>query len=185
MKNSQDAPRIYVGTYGKYNEGSLHGKWFDLESFQDAESFERACRNFHSDESDAELMFQDWENIPSFLICEYFLNPDAFLYFQEAAQIDSTTADAFRLYCEHMTSWPEFGTDFETMLEGFHQSYQGYYGGAMKDPKTEFACQYIEDTGLLCGVPELLERYFDYEAFGRDMFLESYTELEGHVFLDC
>jgi antirestriction protein len=33
-------------------------------------------------------------------------------------------------------------------------------------------------------VPELLERYFDYEAFGRDMFLGDYTEYEGHIFLD-
>jgi antirestriction protein len=54
----------------------------------------------------------------------------------------------------------------------------------MKDPKTEFACQYIGDIGLLQGVPEMLEQYFDYEAFGKDMFLGDYSEYEGHIFLD-
>ncbi len=184
MKNLKTTPKIYVSTYGKYNDGSLKGRWFDLESFQNAESFDQACRAFHSDEPEPELMFQDWENIPSFLICEYFLHPDAFLYFQSIAEMDQTTAEAFRLYCANITSWPAYGNDFEAMLEEFNESYQGYYGGAMKDPKTEFAYQYIEDIGLLAGVPQMLERYFDYDAFGRDMFLGDYTEYEGHIFLN-
>ena len=37
---------------------------------------------------------------------------------------------------------------------------------------------------MLSGVPEILERYFDYEAFGRDLFLEGYSEYNGHVFMD-
>jgi antirestriction protein len=83
-----------------------------------------------------------------------------------------------------MTSWPSYGNDFEALLEEFQESYQGYYGGVMKGPKTEFAYHYIEDIGLLAGVPQLLERYFDYDAFGRDMFLGDFTEYEGHVFLN-
>ena len=54
----------------------------------------------------------------------------------------------------------------------------------MKDPKTEFTYQYVEDTGMLSGAPKILERYFDYEAFGRDLFLESYTEINGFVFIN-
>jgi antirestriction protein len=37
---------------------------------------------------------------------------------------------------------------------------------------------------MLSGAPEILERYFDYEAFGRDLFLESYIEINGFVFAD-
>ena len=37
---------------------------------------------------------------------------------------------------------------------------------------------------MLSGASEILERYFDYEAFGRDLFLESYTEISGFVFVD-
>ena len=30
---TQDAPRIYVGTYRKYNNGSIAGKWLELEDY--------------------------------------------------------------------------------------------------------------------------------------------------------
>jgi hypothetical protein len=32
----------------------------------------------------------------------------------------------------------------------------------MKDPELEYAYQYVEETGLLSGGPQALERYFDY-----------------------
>lgn len=33
----------------------------------------------------------------------------------------------------------------------------------------EYAEEYVESTGMLDGVPETVARYFDFEAFGRDM----------------
>ena len=27
---ASDTPKIYVGTYSKYNDGSIDGKWIDL-----------------------------------------------------------------------------------------------------------------------------------------------------------
>ena len=115
-------------------------------------------------------MFQDWENIPAFLICESSLHEDIFKYFEAVSEMDDDTAEAFELYCSNIASWPANGNDLEETLKGFNGAYQGYYAGVLKDPKTEFAYQYVEDTGMLAGVPELLERYFDYEAFGRDLF---------------
>ena len=56
--------RVYVGTYGKYNNGSLFGAWLDLSDYADKEEFYEACRELHKDEEDAEFMFQDYENIP-------------------------------------------------------------------------------------------------------------------------
>lgn len=56
-------PRIYVGTYGKYNSGSIAGDWLDLEG-HDKESFYAACRYLHKDETDPEFMFQDFEGFP-------------------------------------------------------------------------------------------------------------------------
>jgi antirestriction protein len=35
---------------------------------------------------------------------------------------------------------------------------------------------------MLSDVPETLQRYFDYHAFARDLFMDGYTQLEGHVF---
>ena len=58
--------RVYVGTYGKYNNGSLFGAWLDLSDYSDKEDFYEACRELHKDEEDAEYMFQDWENVLDF-----------------------------------------------------------------------------------------------------------------------
>lgn len=61
---TQDAPKLYVGTYAKYNSGSIQGEWVDLTDFSDAESFLEYCKELHSDEEDPEFMFQDYENFP-------------------------------------------------------------------------------------------------------------------------
>ena len=60
--------KICVGTYKKYNEGSLFGKWLTLSDYSDKKEFYEACKELHSDEEDAEFMFQDWEYIPKGLI---------------------------------------------------------------------------------------------------------------------
>ena len=36
--------KVYVGTYGKYNNGSLFGAWLDLSNYSDKEEFYEACR---------------------------------------------------------------------------------------------------------------------------------------------
>lgn len=51
--------RIYVGTYAKYNDGSIEGKWFDLSDFSDKDEFYEACKELHADEEDPEYMFYD------------------------------------------------------------------------------------------------------------------------------
>lgn len=56
--------KLYVGTYHKYNNGSLGGAWIDLDKFKDGKEFEAACRRLHRDERDPEFMFQDVETDP-------------------------------------------------------------------------------------------------------------------------
>ena len=36
--------KVYVGTYVKYNNGSLSGAWLDLSDYSDKEEFYEACR---------------------------------------------------------------------------------------------------------------------------------------------
>ena len=63
-------PRLYVGTYAKYNNGSIDGKWLDLNDYSNAEEFYDACSELHSDEDDPEFMFQDFEGFPSDMYSE-------------------------------------------------------------------------------------------------------------------
>lgn len=62
MKNT--SPRIYVGTYGKYNSGSIAGQWLDLADYNTYDELMKACSAIHKDESDPEFMIQDCENMP-------------------------------------------------------------------------------------------------------------------------
>lgn len=52
---------VYVGTYHKYNSGSLKGEWLDLDNYDSYAAFLDACNDLHADEDDPEFMFQDWE----------------------------------------------------------------------------------------------------------------------------
>jgi len=56
---------LYVGTYSKYNNGSIVGQWMKLNDYSDAEEFLAACVELHKDEVDPEFMFQDYEGFPA------------------------------------------------------------------------------------------------------------------------
>ena len=66
--------RVYVGTYAKYDSRNLSGKWIDLEDYDSHEEFIAACRQIHKDESDPELMFQDYESPSNKMIGESFVS---------------------------------------------------------------------------------------------------------------
>ncbi len=74
-ENIKDAA-IYVGTYHKYNCGSLYGRWMKLADYADKEEFLQACYELHKDEEDCELMFQDWEYIPEGMCGESWVSED-------------------------------------------------------------------------------------------------------------
>lgn len=56
--------KCYVGTYGKYNEGSIYGKWLDLNDYPTYADFCAACRDLHKNERDPEFMILDWAGLP-------------------------------------------------------------------------------------------------------------------------
>jgi antirestriction protein len=60
---------VYVGTYGKYNSGSIEGGWLDLADYETYDEFLKACRNLHKNERDPEFMIQDSEGFPDGLDC--------------------------------------------------------------------------------------------------------------------
>ncbi len=53
--------KLYVGTYAKYNNGSIVGKWINLNDYTSKAEFISACRALHKDEREPEFMFQDYE----------------------------------------------------------------------------------------------------------------------------
>ncbi|VDB02155.1 hypothetical protein BANRA_05489 [Klebsiella pneumoniae] len=79
-------PSVYVGTYHKYNCGSIAGAWLDLTDFDSSEEFYERCRELHANEADPEFMFQDWEGIPSGMASECHINWDFINGFKQARE---------------------------------------------------------------------------------------------------
>ena len=61
-----------------------------------------------------------------------------------------------------------YGTsqDAADTVEAFTESYAGEW-----DDEADYAGQFVEDTGMLDGVPEHVTLYFDYAAYARDLFM--------------
>ncbi len=172
MENLSEA-RIYVGTYAKYNEGSIFGKWMDLSDYSDSSAFYDACRELHSDEEDPELMFQDWENIPSALIGESSLSDNIFEIIKAVSNLSETQQEAFGVWLDYMSS-DIANENIDDLIESFEDDYQGEY----KDEE-DFAYEIVEQCYDL---PEFAKTYFDYEKFARDLFIGDYYFENGFVF---
>jgi len=87
--------RIYVGTYAKYNNGSLQGEWAELSDFYDLDDFMKRCAEIHEDEENPEYMFQAWEEIPDCLIDEGHLEENVFELRDELDRLNDTGREAF------------------------------------------------------------------------------------------
>lgn len=97
MENLSEA-LVYVGTYSKYNNGSLSGKWLDLSDYSDKEEFYETCQELHGDETDAEYMFQDWENIPSGLIGESWISDHILDVIEAVSYLNGNEQEAFYIW---------------------------------------------------------------------------------------
>lgn len=144
--------RIYVGTYAKYNDGNLFGKWFDLEDYTDRDDFYEACAELHADEEDPEFMFQDWEGIPDGMVGECSVSPECWDLIEAYSQHDEDAVNAY-LYC--FGEWNE--NDFRDRYRGEYTSWE------------DFAEQLVDELGYLDEIPEHLRYYFDYEKYARDL----------------
>lgn len=165
--------RIYCGTYGKYNAGSLDGQWFDLEDYTDKLEFLEACQVFHDrnnpvdDDGDPipaehEFMFQDFEG-PRSMISECHV--DAALWDMMEHRADEEAKNAF---VDYYGEWDG---------DRFNECYRGEYSS-----DTAMAEEFLDETGGLGSIPENLRWYFDYEKFARDLLISDMFESNGHYF---
>lgn len=164
---------VYVGTYGKYNDGSLFGKWLKLSDYSDVQEFYEACHELHKDEADPEFMFQDYENIPVGLISECSISEQAFAVLESLSEMDNSEREAFLIWCnnDHI----DFGKeDIDDLQSQFCDSYVGMY----KDEE-DFAYELIEERDDLS---DFAKQYFDCEAYVKDLFSSDYWFEDGYVF---
>ena len=156
--------RIYVGTYAKYNSGSIKGAWLDLEDYACRGDFYEACAELHSDEDDPEIMLQDHEGIPDFFIDESYIKDEFWSY------LDCNMDDEVKAaYVEAKDRWDE-------------EDCQSSYIGQFRDYE-ELAEYLVDDCGVVGEIPDNLKYYFNYEAYGRDIRLSGdVVEENGYFF---
>ena len=158
--------QIYVGTYAKYNDGNLFGKWLDLGAYTDRDDFYEACAELHADEEDPEFMFQDWEGIPDDMISESHVSPECWTLLDAYEKYDEGAVNA---YCYCFGEWNE---------KDFNERYRGEY-----DSWEHMAEELLEETGQLGEIPESLRYYFDYEKYANDLRIGGdFTEHDGYYF---
>ncbi|WEK17941.1 MAG: antirestriction protein ArdA [Candidatus Pedobacter colombiensis] len=164
---------IYVGTYAKYNDGSLFGKWLKLSDYSDITEFYEACALLHKDEQDPEYMFQDYEHIPEELVSECSLSEKFFMVRDALEDLGDSETTPFLIWCNN-TGRKLSSEDTDDLIADFKDDYIGEY-----DSEKDFAYELAQQRNDLS---EFAKSYFDYEAYANDLFGDSYWSEDGYVF---
>lgn len=160
--------RIYLTNLGKYNEGELIGEWVELPASE--EELEAVFERIGINEEYEEFFITDYECDFGYKVGEYENLEELNKIAEQFEDLDETEKEVFQALIEE-------GYKSEEALEKISDSdYMIFWNCSDME---DVAREYAEETGLLNQIPDNLQSYFDFEAFGRDM---SY---EGHfVFTD-
>lgn len=170
---------IFVNTWGNYNtNGADGGQWITLP--MDAEELEEVLHNIAEKMGDTD---------PEWAINDYEWETEIEL--GDVGEMDSITewnellndADALEEWEaeEIAAAMDAFGYEFREALERHQRGcFTFYMGQTMEEVAEELVndCYFNRDT------PDILLRYFDYEAFARDLSFDGYTETKWGVIID-
>lgn len=151
--------RIFLTNLGKYNEGELIGKWVDLPT---ANGFDEHLKEIGINEEYEEYFITDYETDFDGIEIGEYSNLETLN--EMAETLESLNDDEKEVVDAIMSS----GYSLEEALEKKEDCMIYCDCSNMEDVAREYA----EQTGLLSSIPENLQSYFDFEAFGRDMDYE-------------
>ena len=164
--------RIYVGTYAKYNNGSLQGEWVELSDFYDLDGFMERCSEIHEDEEEPEYMFQAWEEIPDCLIDEGHLEENFFELRDELDRLNNTEKEAFWVWADGNNA--QLTQDAYSLVKSFQSDYIGSY--ASREDFAEELAKMEND------LPDFALIYFDFGKYADDLFCTDFWYKDGNVF---
>lgn len=170
---------IFVNTWGNYNEnGADGGKWITLPKDEDELSEEL--------EAIAQAM---GDNDPEWAIHDYEWTTDVDLF--EVSEMDNITELNDRIQAlEELEEWEleEIASAMEafgySFMEAVERQQQGCFILYRNMDLTEVAEQLVNECYFTKETPDIFTRYFDYEAFGRDLGFDGYTETKYGVIYD-
>lgn len=161
--------KIFLTNLGKYNEGQLISEWLDLPcTDEELEAVkERIGISEEPDENGnyyEEYFITDCESdIEGVRIGEY---DDIDELNELAEELDGLLEEEMQVFQAYLQDGNSLEDALESVKDGDYRIYCGC------DTMEEVAIEIVQECGYLDGVPETVARYFDYEAFGRDLDLE-------------
>lgn len=175
LQNCLDNCAVYCGTYAKYNNGSLFGKWFNLSDYDDYDELYQAMKELHKDEEDPEFMYQDFE-APKFfinqgLISESNISSDIY----EIAEKINDSGLEFEIIEAYVDCIGNYCKDTEEFLGRVLDSYYGEFNS-----DEDFTQEMLEQDG---SIPENLPSYIfiDWQKTAYN-FMFDYSCSNGHYF---
>ena len=167
--NPMESLSIYVACLASYNNGILFGRWISANQSVDEIMEQIYAMLDDSPIKDAEeWAIHDYSGFGDIRLSEYESIETIVEY---AEFIDEQGELAIAVIAEY---------GFDDAKQMIEDRYQGCY-----DSKVDFA-QSLIDECYSETLPDNLMRYFDYEAFARDLFINDYCSVnvsnEVHVF---
>lgn len=162
----------FITNLGKYNEGYLIGEWITFPVSE--EGLEEVLERIGINEDYEEYFFTDWEN--DYGIIFNFGEYESIDHINEVIEaienLDYSELELLKAVseCEGLPDLEQFNPD----------NYIWYEGMTLE----EVAYDIVEDS-YYSKDNDFLLRYFDYEAFTRDLSFEGYQESSYGVYVEC
>ncbi len=168
--------RIVIGSWGSYNacnERALGSSWITLSDFSDWEEIEEVLhkQGFQLHGVDEELFVQDIENLPADDINFDYMSPKRLFEILKESEVinDSSKYEIFEAFLE-VRGFRDFEERVEKYSGNWTDDIYIYRGYDFED----YGKEAIANSGL--EIPECLEDYFDYEAYGESLQYSSEIE---------
>ena len=189
--------KLYLANLGKYNEGILKGEWVELPLSET--ELEEAMVNIGVAHYDKEGNFVPYvietdENGYEYVYEEYAIHDyetDLNITISEYSNLDNlnTIAENVEKYeLDYVNALLDDGAiGMKDLIEGDLEEIMQNYTFVELEPnmneEQEVGYAYVDEIygGPECLSKEILERYFDYEAFGRDILLGGEGFVSGNI----
>lgn len=152
---------IYLTNLGKYNEGELIGEWVQLPISN--EELQKVFERIGINKEYEEYFITDYE-CDFYEIGEY----ESISTLNEMAEKFDDLDEEQEQVVKVLMS--ECGYDLDGAIEKAESGDYRIYTDC--NDMTDVAYAVVEECDYLRNVPETVARYFDYEAFGRDLGIE-------------
>ena len=167
--------KVYVTNLGKYNEGYLVGKWFDLPCEDFETEFNEVLKSIRIDGVRYEEYFiTDWESKINGLEIGEYTNIEELN--KKLLEVQSNFNND-KYYIEKLSTIIDcFGYDIENAMENMeNHTFLQLERDSFKD-EINLANAYLLEVTPISELPrQVLENNFNYESYGRDIQINNYN----------